>query len=124
MVDGGPRLEGSDGGGGPRPPDLKASEEPEWCPAKRVKHTKGGDALRAPTSSRAICEASKAAEGASQRASRGETLSKIGRARDGTGASSAGGREGGTERASGASGASKRAGGAPELRREVEKWRE
>jgi hypothetical protein len=69
-LDGGPRLARSDSGGGPRPPDLKASEEPEWCPAKHVKHTKGGDALRAPTSSRASCEASKAvsAEGASQAA--------------------------------------------------------
>ena len=64
-------MEGSDSGGGPRPPDLKLLKRPEWCPAKRVKHTKGGDALRAPTSSRASCEASKAAEGAAQRASRG-----------------------------------------------------
>jgi hypothetical protein len=71
VADGGPRLEGSDSGGGPRPPDLKLLKRPEWCPAKRVKHTKGGDALRAPTSSRASCEASKAAEGAAQRASRG-----------------------------------------------------
>jgi len=48
-VDEGPRLERSGNGGGPRTPDPKASEEPEWCPAKRVKHTRVWAARRAPT---------------------------------------------------------------------------
>ena len=39
---GGPRLGRSGSGGGPRTPDPKASEDPEWCPAKRVKYTRVG----------------------------------------------------------------------------------
>ena len=71
-MDGRPRLERSDSGGGPRPPDLKVLKSRSGVRRNASSNNQGWDALRALTGGRASREASKAAEAASQRASRGD----------------------------------------------------